>query len=177
MTTAQSEEKEKRLYYIALTWMYPTHFDRHLFFFFSFFYYFHAIYIEREKASITLFLSLIRLDRQLLVSSFDAEWVRCCSCLFYFSVCFSGWETRVREYYYIYTQHRGLHYALFCPSLFGWTDSYITQNVCAVRLMLSVAASAAIVIIRWWRNKWKKDERVELFNQRLLLRSDEHFPP
>jgi hypothetical protein len=41
-----------------------------------------------------------------------------------------------------------LHYALFCPSLFGWTDSYITQNVCAVRLMLSVAASAAIVIIR-----------------------------
>jgi hypothetical protein len=57
MTTAQSEEKEKRLYYIALTWMYPTHFDKHLFFF-SFFYYFNAIYIERDKASITLFLSL-----------------------------------------------------------------------------------------------------------------------
>lgn len=67
MTTAQSEEEG---YYIALTWMYPTHFDRHLFFFSFFFYYFHAIYIEREKASITLFLSLFNKIRSSAVGLF-----------------------------------------------------------------------------------------------------------
>jgi hypothetical protein len=128
MTTAQSEEKEKRLYYIALTWMYPTHFDRHLFFFFSFFYYFHAIYIEREKASITLFLSLIRLDRQLLVSSFDAEWVRCCSCLLFFCLFLRMGNACAGVLLYIYAAQRPtLRIVLPLPL---WLDRQLHHSKC-----------------------------------------------
>lgn len=92
---------------------------------------------------------------------------------FYFSVCFSGWETRVREYYYIYirTQRPTLRIVLPLPL---WLDRQLHHSKCVCCAFDALGRCNNQMM---GGNKWKKDERVELFNQRLPLRSDEHFPP